>query len=130
LKRRVSESADELTSEEREFLRQAERKYRANADWFEFEDFAFGMRSPVFSRNRSHLDVLTNPLYLALKEMWLNLGVRQERVAPSRAKEENDVARRQARRSGASAQERNNTKERHVAASRPPSGRRLSKSRG
>ncbi|HUP61076.1 MAG TPA: hypothetical protein VNA69_11715 [Thermoanaerobaculia bacterium] len=67
--RSAKHSIGTLTPEEREFLRHAEKKYRANLNWFEFEHFAFGMRSPLFSRTRSHLDVLGHPLYLAWKEM-------------------------------------------------------------
>jgi len=39
------------------------------------------MRSPLFSKTRSHRDVLAHPLYVALKEMWLELGVKQGRVS-------------------------------------------------
>src|SRR6266498_3224697 len=88
VKHKIAEPTDSLSPEERVFLRQAEQKYRANANWFEFEDFAFGMRSPLFSRHRSHLDVLRHPLYLALKEMWLDLGVRQGLFSPSRPHDE------------------------------------------
>jgi hypothetical protein len=77
--------AKHLSDEERRFLREAEKKVRANISWFDFEDFAFGMRSPLFSRQRSHLDVLRHPLYLALREMWLDLGVKQGLVSPSKA---------------------------------------------
>src|SRR5437763_7417156 len=100
VKHQTDEPTDSLSSEERVFLRQAEKKYRANTNWFEFEDFAFGMRSPLFLRTRSHLDVLRHPLYLALKEMWLNLGENQGFVAPSR--QEEHLARRKAQRSGTS----------------------------
>lgn len=81
-----------LSPEEREFLRRAREKFRADVDWFEFETFAFGSRSPLFSRTRSHRDVLASPLYIALKEMWLMLGTRQGHVA----EEPTDAARRKA----------------------------------
>jgi len=128
VKQRLNDRADALSPEERDFLRQAEKKFRANANWFEFEDFAFGMRSPLFSRQRSHLDVLRHPLYLALKEMWLDLGVRQGLVSPSKHEEAN--ARRKAQRSGASSQERNRAKKRDVETSDSSAHRRVSKSRG
>ena len=128
LKRAIEHVADTLTTEERDFLRQAEKKYRANTNWFEFEDFAFGMRSPLFLRTRSHLDVLRHPLYLALKEMWLNLGEKQGLVAPSR--QEEHLARRKTQRSGTSAQERNHAKKRDVAVTHSSAHRRLPKSRG
>ena len=117
-----------LSAEELQFLREAEKKYRANANWFDFEDFAFGMRSPLFSRQRSHLDVLSHPLYLALKEMWLDLGVKQGLVSASKPEEE-QFARRKARRSRSPHQERNSSKERHVETPGPSAHRRLSKSR-
>jgi hypothetical protein len=115
-----------MNAEEREFLRQAEAKYRANVNWLDFEDFAFGMRSPLFARKRSHLDVLKHPLYRALKEMWLDLGERQGQVSPSRG--EAPVARRKAQGSRTSAQERNGAKKRDVAAAHPPAHGRSSKS--
>ncbi|HUP61067.1 MAG TPA: hypothetical protein VNA69_11670 [Thermoanaerobaculia bacterium] len=118
---------DTLTPEEREFLRHAEKKHRANLNWFEFEDFAFGMRSPLFSRTRSHLDVLRHPLYLALKEMWLDLGEKQGLVAPSRREEH--LARRKTQRSGASAQKRKSAKKRDMETAHSRAHRRSSKSR-
>ncbi len=129
VKHKIAEPTDSLSPEERVFLRQAEQKYRANANWFEFEDFAFGMRSPLFSRHRSHLDVLRHPLYRALKEMWLDLGVRQGLVSPSRRQEEH-FARRKAQGSGASHQKRDRAKKRNVETSDSSANRRLSKSRG
>ena len=69
-----------LTREEDAFLRRARTKFEQNSDWFEFEDFAFGSRSPLYAKTRSHKDVLTHPLYVALKDMWLELGVRQGKV--------------------------------------------------
>src|SRR5437868_15122084 len=83
-KQQLASATDGLSPEERDFLRQAEKKYRSNANWFEFEDFAFGMKSPLFSSHRSHIDVLRHPLYLALKEMWLDLGVKQGLVSPTK----------------------------------------------
>jgi len=75
---------DALTSDERRFLHAAQKKYRAKENWFDFESFAFGMGSPLFKRDRSHLDVLQHPLYLQLKEMWLDLGREQGFVAVKR----------------------------------------------
>lgn len=70
----------QLTQEEDTFLHRARKKFAQNADWLEFEDFAFGSRSPLYSKTRSHKDVLMHPLYVALKDMWLELGVRQGKV--------------------------------------------------
>jgi len=127
LKHAIAHPVDTLTAEEREFLRHAEKKYRANTNWFEFEDFAFGMRSPLFSRIRSHLDVLRHPLYLALKEMWLDLGEKQGLVAPSKTEEQ--FARRKTQRSGTPDQKRNLAKKRDVETPHSPARRRSSKSR-
>lgn len=69
-----------MSTDEKSFLHRAQRKFRENADWLEFEEFAFGSRSPLYSKTRSHQDVLQHPLYLALKEMWLDLGVNQGRI--------------------------------------------------
>ena len=71
-----------MTTEEQVFLDRAQRKYRRNVGWFEFEDFAFGMRSPLFSKTRSHRNVLENPLYIVLRDMWLQLGVQQGFISP------------------------------------------------
>src|SRR5687767_221459 len=89
-----------LTADERQFLRLAQQKFRANEDWFEFESFAFGMDSPLFTRSRSHLEVLAHPLYLVLKEMWLDLGRKQGHVATSQEENSKDGSRRQAIRGG------------------------------
>src|SRR6266516_4228313 len=126
VKQQIDARTNSLSMTERDFLRQAEQKYRSNANWFEFEDFAFGMRSPLFSRQRSHLNVLRHPLYLALKEMWLDLGIRQGLVSPSKRQEEH-LARRKAQGSGASGQERHRPKERNVETSHSPTNRRVSK---
>jgi len=128
VKHQIADVTDALSPDEFDFLRRAEKNYRSNMNWFEFEDFAFGMRSPLFSRQRSHLDVLRHPLYLALKEMWLNLGVKQGLVSPSK-KEEAHVARRKTQRRGASGQERHGSKKRHVETADSPADRRLPKSR-
>lgn len=95
--RHAAEAHGTLTREETNFLDRARSLFRGNADWLEFEDFAFGPRSPLFSRERSHRDVLAHPLYLALKEMWLELGVRQGRVSVGRNAEGTDAPRRKTR---------------------------------
>ncbi len=70
-----------LNEEERAYLKRGRAMFAQNADWLEFESFAFGMRSPVFSKTRTHRKILENPLYLALRDMWLQLGVQQGRIA-------------------------------------------------
>ncbi|HEY6328377.1 MAG TPA: hypothetical protein VI756_03500 [Blastocatellia bacterium] len=66
-----------LAPDEKQFYRQALQRFQENAAWGAFDDFAFGMRSPIYRRKASHLDVLKSPLYLALKDMSIQLGVRQ-----------------------------------------------------
>ena len=87
-----------MSAAEHRFLELARTKFRDNADWFEFEDFAFGSRSPLFSATRSHRDVLTHPLYVELKEMWLRLGVQQGRIAAPEAPTSNAKRRQTSRR--------------------------------
>ena len=128
VKQETARTTEGLSAAEHDFLREAEKRYRANANWFDFEDFAFGMRSPLFSRQRSHLDVLKHPLYIALREMWLDLGVKQGLVSPSK-RAEAQHARREAHGRGSSVQERNGTKKRNVATSDSSSRRHISKSR-
>lgn len=86
-----------LTADEQAFLSRARRKYLDDTDWLQFEEFAFGSRSPLFSATRSQRDVLTHPLYAALKEMWLELGVRQGRIAGAAKGGTTDAARRKTR---------------------------------
>ena len=124
LRHAVQNVTDVLNSEERDFLRQAEKRYRANVNWFEFEDFAFGMRSPLFARTRSHLDVLKHPLYVALKEMWLDLGEKQGLVASSKRKEKHVEGRKSQGRRSAN-QGRNSAKKRDVEATDSSARRRV-----
>jgi len=83
---------DGLTAAEKKFYRQALKKFQANADWLAFDGFAFGMKSPVYTRRRARRDRLNDPLFLALKDMSLQLGVQQGRVARGKAKERKAVA--------------------------------------
>jgi len=69
-----------LNEREQAFLETARRLFAENTDWFEFESFVFGMQSPVFAKTRSHRNILEHPLYRALTDMWLELGVRQGMV--------------------------------------------------
>ena len=73
-----------LTEDEAKFYRRAFERFRQNFNWLAFDEFVFSPASPIYSRRRSHLDVLRDPLYLALKDMWLELGVRQGIVAGSK----------------------------------------------
>jgi hypothetical protein len=81
--------------DESAFLRRARENFERNMDWLEFEEFAFGMRSPIFSRGRTHRDVRENPLYIELRDMWLELGVRQGYIAKPENGEEPNASRRE-----------------------------------
>ena len=78
---KVKISLDDLTETEKKFYRQALKKFRANISWLAFDEFAFGRQSPIYSHRKSHLDVLKEPLFLALKDMSLQLGVQQGMIA-------------------------------------------------
>ena len=69
-----------LNEAESKFLKRARKMFAENTDWIEFENFAFGWGSPVFSKPRTHKNILEHPLYIALRDMWLELGVRQGMV--------------------------------------------------
>jgi hypothetical protein len=71
-----------LDSERKQFYQAAIEKLDENVAWLEFEDFAFSFSSPVFRASRNRREVLSDPLYLALKDIWLRLGIRQGFVAP------------------------------------------------
>lgn len=71
-----------LDGERKRFYRVAAEKLDENVGWLEFEEFAFSFDSPVFRASRSRREVLSDPLYLALKDMWLRLGIMQGLVAP------------------------------------------------
>jgi hypothetical protein len=59
-------------------------QFRKKVSWFEFEQFVFSYTSPLFSQSRSRADALEDPLYAALKDMWLQLGIDQGFVADDR----------------------------------------------
>ena len=71
-----------LDSERKRFYQSALEKLDQNIPWLEFEDFAFSFGSPVFRASQNRRAVLSDPLYLVLKNMWLRLGIRQGLVAP------------------------------------------------
>jgi hypothetical protein len=77
----VKVKLDDLTPEEKKFYKQALRKFQENTDWFSFDEFAFGMRSPIYKGKKSHVDVLNSGLYLVLKDISLQLGVQQGLIA-------------------------------------------------
>jgi hypothetical protein len=70
-----------LSDEERAFYLEAVKRFKLGVPWVEFDEFAFGLRSPIFSKRRSHGDVLKHPLFLALKDMSIRLGISQGLIA-------------------------------------------------
>lgn len=105
-----------LNQEEQSFYRAAKERFDNQIAWFDFDDFAFGMGSPLYRGRASHHEVLQNPLYVALKDMWLELGVRQGRVRAGTGKVFTDASGRTQGGSGKATQERNRTKTRDAAA--------------
>lgn len=97
MRRATLRQDDVLTADEQRFLSRGREKFAENVDWLEFEEFAFGSRSPLFNKTRSQQDVLKHPLYLALREMWLDLGVRQGRIKAAPAGEGSNASRRKTR---------------------------------
>lgn len=77
LKTGLKLSLDGLTQVEKQFYQQAQKKFNENVSWLVFDEFVFGMKSPIYLTKKSHLDVIKTPLFLALKDMSLQLGVQQ-----------------------------------------------------
>ena len=88
----VRVNLDGLTPEEKRFYRQARQRFQEQTSWLAFDEFAFGMRSPIYHRQRSHIPVLKSPLYLALKDMSLQLGVQQGLIARTKKSEKRAIA--------------------------------------
>jgi hypothetical protein len=74
----------DLDTGRRRFYQSAIEMLDRNVDWLEFEAFAFSFGSPVFKSSKDRQEVLTDPLFLVLKDIWLRLGIRQGMVAPSK----------------------------------------------
>jgi len=70
----------ELDGAEANFFSRAVDKFRNNADWTSFENFAFSPISPIYARRQSYGRLVRDPLYRALQDMWLQLGVSQGEV--------------------------------------------------
>lgn len=75
-----------LDAVKKRFYQSAIEQLEANVDWIDFENFAFSFGSPLFKSSRDRQEVLSDPLFLVLKDMWLRLGIRQGMVAPSKEK--------------------------------------------
>jgi len=72
--------------ERKRFYQSAVEMLDRNVDWIDFENFAFSFGSPIFKASYDRQDVLSDPLFIVLKDMWLRLGIRQGMVAPSKEK--------------------------------------------
>jgi hypothetical protein len=83
-KSQVSIDLGKLDAAKARLYETALARFRGNANWFEFEQFVFSYTSPLFSKSRSRAEVIDDPLYAALKDMWLQLGIDQGFVADDR----------------------------------------------
>lgn len=77
----VKINLDSLTPEEKKFYERALKKFQANTEWVSFDDFALGMRSPIFKRQGTRIEAPDSALYFALKDMSIQLGVQQGLIA-------------------------------------------------
>jgi hypothetical protein len=66
--------------ENKQFFSQALQKFQENTKWLDFDEWAFGQKSPIYKGQRSHLDVLKKPTYIALKDLSTRLGKQQEKI--------------------------------------------------
>ena len=73
-----------LTDAEKPLYLEALRRFAQNVDWMEFHTFAFASKSQLYAGRRSYHDVVGLPLFKALEDMWLQLGVQQGRVSRPR----------------------------------------------
>ena len=69
-----------LSQREKDFWQKAKALFRKGTPWLEFDAYAFGMFSPLYINETSHLDVLKKPLCKALKILTLELGVIQGQI--------------------------------------------------
>lgn len=84
----VTKDNFELDGADADFFRRAMDKFHRNAYWWSFERFAFSPSSPIYARRKSYGRLVTDPLYRALQDMWLQLGVNQGEVQDDRLKGE------------------------------------------
>ena len=82
----ITKNTFELIGAEAEFFRRALEKFRTNVRWSAFENFAFSPRSPIYARRKSYGRLTKDPLYRALQDMWLQLGVNQGEIQDDRPK--------------------------------------------
>jgi|SRR3954452_21613159 len=75
-----------LEPQKRRLFDHAMEMFRRNTSWFEFEQIVFSYTSPLFTRAKKRADVVDEPLFHALTDMWLQLGIDQGYVANDRTK--------------------------------------------
>src|ERR1044072_8832829 len=73
-----------IDADKRRLFETASEMFRKNTSWFAFEQLIFSYTSPLFRKSKSRADVINEPLFLALKDMWLQLGIDQGYVANDR----------------------------------------------
>ena len=74
----------DLDAAKRRLYERALEQFREGVSWFAFEHLIFSYTSPLFSTARNRADVVDDPLFAALKDMWLQLGIDQGFVADER----------------------------------------------
>ncbi len=100
-----------LDTKQQAFYKEALANFRRKVSWADFEEFAFGMGSPLYAHRTSHLEVLSDPLYEVLTDMWLELGVKQGLIAPEQSKEKRTRAQRGSQSGSRQAAHERNAKE-------------------
>lgn len=80
----ITKKTFELAGAEADFFRLALKKFQDNIKWSAFENFAFSPRSPIYARRKSFGRLSKDPLYRALQDMWLQLGVTQGEIQDNR----------------------------------------------
>ena len=105
-----------LDGDGRQFYKDALGKFRKNVSWLQFEEFAFGKYSAIYRDRRSHVELRSDPLFLALRDMWSELGVRQGAMSRATEEERSQFAqRREKSRSRKAAKQSDRTPQHHVA---------------
>jgi hypothetical protein len=80
-----------LNEAEMGFYRRALKEFQKNVNWLEFDHFVLGRNSVLYDGKRSHFEVLKHPLYLAVKDMWIQLGIQQGMVAKRKMVKEQEA---------------------------------------
>jgi len=105
----------DLMERQRKFYQQALAKFRQDTHWLAFDAFAFGAMSPLYLGRKSHLEVLKDPLYQALKDMCLQLGVQQGMIKRNASKEKRGSERWEETGGRSTTNQRHGKKDRHLA---------------